>query len=91
MMLWSPKTLSFWLSTIGVPLIACRRTRRIGAILLMAVGWGGAGGVYFRVSERHGVATQPLTVLPHMTRGDWKSLLEHGAFLIPAYIALRNT
>jgi len=56
----------------------------------MAVGWGGIGGVYFRVSERHGVATQPVTVLPHMTRGDWRSMAEHGAFLIPAYVAMRN-
>ena len=90
-MLWSPKTLSFWCSTLGAVSITCPRTRRLGVMLLMAVGWGGAGGVYFRVSERHGVPTQPATVLPHMTRDDWKSLFEHAAFLIPAYMALRRT
>jgi len=89
-MLWSPKTLSFWLSTLGAATIACPKTRRLGAVLLMAVGWGGIGGVYFRVAERNKVETQPVAVWPHMTRGDWKSMAEHGAFLIPAYIALRN-
>ena len=47
-------------------------------------------GVYFRVAERNNVETQPVAVWPYMTRGDWKSMAEHGAFLIPAYIALRN-
>ena len=88
--MWSPKTLSFWLSTLGAATVACPKTRRLGVFLLMAVGWGGIGGVYFRVSERHGCPTQPVAVFPYMTAGDWRSMAEHGAFLIPAFVAMRN-
>ena len=91
LMMWSPRTLSFWLSALGTSCVLSKRTRTTGAVLLMAVGFGGTGGVYFRVAERHHVPAQPACVWPHMTRDDWKSIIEHAAFLIPALIALKHS
>lgn len=41
-------TLSFWVTVIGAALAVSHRTRRAGAVLLMAVGYGGVGVAWER-------------------------------------------
>lgn len=86
----SPKTLSFWLTLVGLTGLSRERTRYSAAMLLLAAGWGGAGGAYFRACDREGVATEPLAVLPYLSRDDWRSILSHAILIVPAVWALRK-
>ena len=86
--IWSPKTLSFWLMLLGFGGLAARQ--RWAAHFLLAVGWGGAGGAYFRVAHREQIPVHPGMVIPELTPDDIRAILSHAMLIVPGILALRR-
>jgi len=85
---WSPRTLSFWLATAGI--IGIVKGKRWAGHFLLAVGWGGAGGAYFRVAHREGVPVEPTLVVRYCERDDWRAIVSHAVLIAPGVWALRR-
>lgn len=87
-----PHTLSFWLVAGGVSAILSRRrsVRFLGVVALYLVAFGGVGGNYFRVADRHRLPVQPAHVarlwLQGYDRDALRSAIQHAAFALPAAV-----